>query len=666
MQDVAGTILEGAVAFIRRQYTTIFVLALAGAVVIGLVIGVVETSAVADTDVFGLQLGVMTGVAFLVGALCSMASGVIGMYISVKSNVRTAAAAQHSLVGAVQVAMRGGAVSGFLVVALSLLGVWGIFVAYGGFTNPAVAPFLIVGFGFGASFVALFAQLGGGIYTKAADVGSDLVGKVEAGIPEDDPRNAGVIADLVGDNVGDCAGRGADLFESTAAENIGAMILGVGVYAIAAASGWPHPEAWIFFPLVVRAFGLLATIIAIFFVRGKETEDPMNMLNRGYWVTTLLSVGALAFVTFTMMNTADTTSNGLPTWVWFFAAGVVGLATSVAFVYITQYYTAGGYRPVREIAEASKTGPATNIISGTAVGFETTAVTAITISIALFLSHWLGSQAGLVNEAGRDVGGIFGTAVATMGMLMTTAYILAMDTFGPITDNAGGIAEFAHAEGGAREITDRLDAVGNTTKALTKGYAIASASLAAFLLFSAYIDKVNLIEARRIVAHVPGAAAADLGEPGRCQRVHRRPDRRDARLLLQLARDPGGRHHRAVDHRRGPTAVPGNAGDHGLHPASGLRARGGHHHQGGAAPDDPAGHGRGRNADHRGPSPWRGGRRRLPDGRDHRRCPAGHRPEQRRRGVGQRQEVHRVRPTEGRRGQRHRQEDAGPRRRRRW
>ena len=505
MQDVAGTILEGAVAFIRRQYTTILVLALAGAVVIGLVIGVVETSAVADTDVFGLQLGVMTGVAFLVGALCSMASGVIGMYISVKSNVRTAAAAQHSLVGAVQVAMRGGAVSGFLVVALSLLGVWGIFVAYGGFTNPAIAPFLIVGFGFGASFVALFAQLGGGIYTKAADVGSDLVGKVEAGIPEDDPRNAGVIADLVGDNVGDCAGRGADLFESTAAENIGAMILGVGVYAIAAAAGWPHPEAWIFFPLVVRAFGLLATIVAIFFVRGKETEDPMNMLNRGYWVTTILSVGALAFVTYTMMNTADTTSNGLPTWVWFFAAGVVGLATSVAFVYITQYYTAGGYRPVREIAEASKTGPATNIISGTAVGFETTAVTAITISIALFLSHWLGSQAGLVNEAGRDVGGIFGTAVATMGMLMTTAYILAMDTFGPITDNAGGIAEFAHAEGGAREITDRLDAVGNTTKALTKGYAIASASLAAFLLFSAYIDKVNLIEARRIAAHVPGA-----------------------------------------------------------------------------------------------------------------------------------------------------------------
>jgi K(+)-stimulated pyrophosphate-energized sodium pump len=498
MQDVAGTILEGAVAFIRRQYLTIFLLAVVGAVVIGLVIGLVETQEVADTDVFGIQLGLMTAVAFFVGALCSMASGVIGMYISVKSNLRTAAAAQHSLVEAVQVAMRGGAVSGFLVVALSLLGVWGIFVLYGGFTNPEVAPFLIVGFGFGASFVALFAQLGGGIYTKAADVGSDLVGKVEAGIPEDDPRNAGVVADLVGDNVGDCAGRGADLFESTAAENIGAMILGVGVFFIAEAAGWPNPEAWIFFPLVVRAFGLLATIIAIFFVRGRETEDPMNMLNRGYWVTTMLSVGALAFVTYVMMNTGDQTgTGGIPTWVWFFFCGVVGLATSVAFVYITQYYTAGAWRPVKEIAEASKTGPATNIISGTAVGFETTAVTAITIGIALFLSHFLGTQAGLVNAAGHDVGGIFGTAVATMGMLMTTAYILAMDTFGPITDNAGGIAEFSKAEGGAREITDRLDAVGNTTKALTKGYAIASASLAAFLLFSAYIDKVNLIFSRQ-------------------------------------------------------------------------------------------------------------------------------------------------------------------------
>src|SRR6059036_3490056 len=260
MQDVAGTIFEGAVAFIRRQYTTIAVLALVGAVVIAAIITIFETKAVADTDIFGIDLGIRTGIAFLVGAACSMASGIIGMYISVKSNVRTAAAARRSLVEAVQVAMRGGAVSGFLVVALSLLGVWGIFTAYqaivGGVTVDK-APFVIVGFGFGASFVALFAQLGGGIYTKAADVGSDLVGKVEAGIPEDDPRNAAVIADLVGDNVGDCAGRGADLFESTAAENIGAMILGVALYAVTGNT------AWVFFPLVVRSVGIFASIVGI-------------------------------------------------------------------------------------------------------------------------------------------------------------------------------------------------------------------------------------------------------------------------------------------------------------------------------------------------------------------------------------------------------------------
>jgi K(+)-stimulated pyrophosphate-energized sodium pump len=243
----------------------------------------------------------------------------------------------------------------------------------------------------------------------------------------------------------------------------------------------------------------------MFFIRGNETENPMNILNRGYWVTTALSVVGLGVTTYVMMNTGLTTAaSGLPAWIWFFLAGIVGLATSIAFVYITQFYTAGSFRPVREIAESSKTGPATNIISGTAVGFETTFVTAITIGIALIASHWLGEQAHLINKDGHDVGGIFGTAVATMGMLMTTAYILAMDTFGPITDNAGGVAEFSRAEAGAREITDRLDAVGNTTKALTKGYAIASASLAAFLLFSAYIDKVNLILGNQIDAGKQG------------------------------------------------------------------------------------------------------------------------------------------------------------------
>jgi K(+)-stimulated pyrophosphate-energized sodium pump len=507
MMDVSSTINEGAVAFIKRQYTTIGLLALVGAVVIGIVISIFETKDVADTPIYGTELGIRTGVAFLVGAACSMASGIIGMLVSVKANVRVASAARRSLVEAVQVAMRGGAVSGFLVVALSLLGVWGIFTAYGGFDKPEQAPFLIVGYGFGASFVALFAQLGGGIYTKAADVGADLVGKVEAGIPEDDPRNAGVIADLVGDNVGDCAGRGADLFESTAAENIGAMILGVAAYAFAAANNWPHPTAWIFFPLVVRAFGLVSTIVSMFFIRGKETENPMNILNRGYWVTTLLSAASLVLVTNVMMQTAPSTTgdNGIPTWVYFFGCGVVGLATSIAFVYITQYYTAGNFRPVREIAEASKTGPATNIISGFAVGFETTALTAVAIGIALLTSHWLGAHSGV-----GTAGGVFGTAVATMGMLMTCAYVLAMDTFGPITDNAGGIAEFSRAEQGARTITDRLDAVGNTTKALTKGYAIASASLAAFLLFQAYIDKVNLILKNRGEALMTSVDLADV------------------------------------------------------------------------------------------------------------------------------------------------------------
>ena len=502
MMEVSATINEGAVAFIKRQYLTIGVLAIVASVAIFAIISALETKSVADTSHVGIDIGIRTGLSFLVGAACSMACGIIGMLVSVKANVRVASAAQRSLVEAVQVAMRGGAVSGFLVVALSLLGVWSIFALNGGLSggdSTKDAPFLIVGYGFGASFVALFAQLGGGIYTKAADVGSDLVGKVEAGIPEDDPRNAGVIADLVGDNVGDCAGRGADLFESTAAENIGAMILGVAVYGLAVANNWPNPTAWIFFPLVIRAFGLVSTIIAMFFIRGKETENPMNILNRGYWVTTILSAAALAFVTKVMMDTGTQVgAGGIATWVYFFGCGVVGLATSIAFVYITQYYTAGNFRPVREIAEASKTGPGTNIISGMAVGFETTAVTAITIGLALLASNWLGSQAGLVDAGGKNIGGIFGTAVATMGMLMTTAYVLAMDTFGPITDNAGGIAEFSRADAGARDITDRLDAVGNTTKALTKGYAIASASLAAFLLFSAYIDKVNLILARQI------------------------------------------------------------------------------------------------------------------------------------------------------------------------
>src|SRR5688572_27830989 len=403
MRDVASTIHEGAVAFIRRQYTTIGLLALVGAVVIGVIIFFVETEDVADVPALaGMPIAIMTAIAFLVGAVASMASGIIGMYISVRSNVRTAAAARRSLVEAVQVAMRGGAVSGFLVVALSLLGVWGIFVAYESFVGDVTVqetPFLIVGFGFGASFVALFAQLGGGIYTKAADVGADLVGKVEAGIPEDDPRNAAVVADLVGDNVGDCAGRGADLFESMSAENIGAMILGVAIYTVTGAI------EWIMFPLVLRSLGVFATIIGLssvpFFTKEDGNQDPMTPLNYGYYIVSILSVVGLGIATYGLLGDE---------WYWFFGCGIVGILTGISFVYITQYYTAGSWRPVQEIAEASRTGPATNVIIGTAVGFETTAATAISIGTALVASFLLGSNAEI---AGVDpvTSGIFGTAV---------------------------------------------------------------------------------------------------------------------------------------------------------------------------------------------------------------------------------------------------------------
>jgi K(+)-stimulated pyrophosphate-energized sodium pump len=426
------------------------------------------------TEVHGLSpldIGWRTAVAFIVGALCSGVAGFIGMYIAVKSNVRCAAAAQKSLTEAVNVALRGGAVSGFLITALSLIGVTVIFFAYGGATNPEISPQLIVGFGFGASFVALFAQLGGGIYTKAADVGADLVGKVEAGIPEDDPRNPAVIADLVGDNVGDCAGRGADLFESTAAENIGAMILGIVAYLAT------HNIAWILFPLCVRAFGMIASMIGLFCVRAREKENAMDALNRGYFVAIGLSIVGLAVTVYFMLGN----------W-WLFGAGVVGIAASVVIVFITQYYTESRYKPVKDIADASKTGPATNIIMGTAVGFETTLATALVIGVALLLSFWMGDASG-VHGAGA-----FGTAVATMGMLMTCPYVLSMDTFGPITDNANGINEMAGAGPEVRKVTDRLDAVGNTTKALTKGYAMVSAGLAAFLLFQAYLDRVSFIK----------------------------------------------------------------------------------------------------------------------------------------------------------------------------
>ena len=478
MQEISNAIKEGAEAFLSRQNRTIILFSSVLAVLIFLLYAFVRTPSPAD-PVPPVQMAFWTTFSFVLGALCSVIAGYVGMWVSIRANIRTAAAVRSSLNEALKIAMRGGAVSGLFVVAMSLLGVGGLYYLLEALGHdPQKIPFTIVGYGFGASFVALFAQLGGGIYTKAADVGADLVGKVEAGIPEDDPRNPAVIADLVGDNVGDCAGRGADLFESTAAENIGAMILGVGLYPFFGLKG-------ILFPLVARAFGLIASIIGVMIVKSEEKQDPMAALNRGYYVTSALAIVGFFFAARWMLA-VDSAQHPEATsaWFYFFLCGVIGIAMAQAFVYITQYYTEYKYRPVKSIVEASQTGPATNIIAGMAVGLECTAIPVGVISVAILASYYLGNLSGVPHA------GLFGTAVATMGMLGTAAYVLAMDTFGPITDNAGGIIEMSGQPEEVRHKTDRLDAVGNTTKALTKGYAIGSAALAAFLLFSAYLDEV--------------------------------------------------------------------------------------------------------------------------------------------------------------------------------
>ncbi|MFH1221114.1 MAG: sodium-translocating pyrophosphatase [Candidatus Eisenbacteria bacterium] len=494
MQRISNAIKEGAEAFLRRQNRTIIVLALCVAVLLFVGYGFLRSHRPFDPVGSSLQLASWITLSFVFGALCSVFAGYVGMWISIRSNIRTATAALTSLNDALRIALRAGAVSGLLVVAMSLLGVTGLYAIVGKFSNlsataPEKIPLLIVGYGFGASFVALFAQLGGGIYTKAADVGADLVGKVEAGIPEDDPRNPAVIADLVGDNVGDCAGRGADLFESTAAENIGAMILGASLAAAAQKQGMAFSAGIVgvmMFPLVARAFGIVASIVGVMAVRMDKAEkmDPMEALNRGYYVAVVLAVIAFGGATYWLLNSPQAPN----AWWHFFICGIVGVLTSVAFVYITQYYTEYRYRPVKSIAEASQTGPATNIIAGLSVGFECVAVPAVVMGGALLASYFLG-QSAFPKDSGV-FGGLFGTAVATMGMLATAAYILAMDTFGPITDNAGGIVEMSQQPENIRKKTDRLDAVGNTTKALTKGYAVGSAALAAFLLFQAYMEEV--------------------------------------------------------------------------------------------------------------------------------------------------------------------------------
>lgn len=505
MQDIADRIFEGAMAFLKRQYITIALLGVAAAVAIGIVLSILSKEGSDVVKEYGkVGVGWRTAVAFLVGASCSALAGFIGMIIAVKANLRTAAgASKGGLAEAVTIAMRAGGVSGFLIVALSLIGVSAIYYAYGGNEHPDLAPFLIVGFGFGASFVALFAQLGGGIYTKAADVGADLVGKVEKGIPEDDPRNAAVIADLVGDNVGDCAGRGADLFESTAAENIGAMILGVAAFLAARTAGLANPEVWVLFPLVLRSFGLFACALGILSVRAKEGSDPMKALNMGYFVSVGFSIVGLAVTTWVMMG--DIVSN--PEYI--FAAGLVGIAAGIAIVFITQYYTEHKYGPVKSIAEASLTGPATNFLAGFSVGLNSTVATALVVGIGILGAYALGNQLKFPGAAGDVVpnAGLLGTAVATMSLLMTAAYVLAMDTFGPITDNANGIVEMSGTGGKVREVTDSMDAVGNTTKALTKGYAMGSAGLAAFLLFGAYLDELGKLTGD-LASHV-----VDLSKP---------------------------------------------------------------------------------------------------------------------------------------------------------
>ena len=495
MQQVSNAIKSGAEAFLRRQFRTIILIALLFAVLLFTVYGFIRSSRPGMDPVDSrLQFAAWITLSFLFGAACSLVAGYLGMWISIRSNIRTAAGiAAGGWQEGFRIALRGGAVSGLLVVAMSLLGIAGLYgvvrVMVPGI-EPTRIPMLVIGYGFGGSFVALFAQLGGGIYTKSADVGADLVGKIEQGIPEDDQRNPAVIADLVGDNVGDCAGRGADLFESTAAESMGAMILGattaVAVAGVARAQGQPVGPHWIIgvmmFPLVVQSFGIIASIVAVISVRARRGQKPMAALHRGYYVAAALSTIGLAAACRWLLY-CDCAPRA---WLCFFAAGLAGVIAALMILYITSYYTETDYRPARSICMASRAGAAPNIIMGLSMGFECVALPALTLSFAILAAYLLGRCSGFVDLHGEPVGGFFGTAVATVGMLSTTAYVLAMDTFGPIVDNAGGIVEMSGQPQEVRGNADLLDAAGNTTKALTKGYAIASAALAAFLLFGAY------------------------------------------------------------------------------------------------------------------------------------------------------------------------------------
>ncbi len=443
MKAIASAIQEGAMAYLNRQYRTVAIIAVILAILIGIAINL-ETAA-----------------GFILGAVMSAAAGYLGMNISVRSNVRCANAANEGMQKALSVAFNGGAVTGISVASLALLGVSGLFILFGG-EKEAVEK--VVGFGFGASLISLFARIGGGIYTKAADVGTDLVGKVEAGIPEDDPRNPGVIADNVGDNVGDCAGMAADLFETYAVTALGAMLIGITVLN-------KFPNA-IWYPLVLGAAAIIASIIGTFFVKLGRSGDIMGAMYKGAIVAGLISIAFFYAITSVMM---DGNIN-------LFISALVGLGVTASMIIITEYYTAKSHAPVKSIANASVTGPGTNIITGLGVGLQSTALPVIVICAGILISY-------LVNGGGTM--GLYGIAIAAAAMLSVTGIIISIDSYGPITDNAGGIAEMAEMSKEVRDITDPLDAVGNTTKAVTKGYAIGSAALGALALYAAYSSEVN-------------------------------------------------------------------------------------------------------------------------------------------------------------------------------